>query len=46
MESRSLGQGLKVEERRQLLHRGIKAALIGGCRLNDQQFGFDDRCGL
>lgn len=29
MESRSLGQGLKVEERRQLLHRGIKAALIG-----------------
>ncbi|TON90300.1 hypothetical protein CGH47_17360, partial [Vibrio parahaemolyticus] len=29
MESRSLGQGLKVEERRQLLHRGIKTALIG-----------------
>ncbi|EJE8515839.1 hypothetical protein M5252_004135 [Vibrio parahaemolyticus] len=29
MESRSLGQGLEVEERRQLLHRGIKAALIG-----------------
>lgn len=29
MESRGLGRGLKVEERRQLLHKGLKAAVFG-----------------
>ena len=29
MENRGLGRGLKIEERRQLLHKGLKAAVFG-----------------